>query len=64
MWYFSEVFDKDISSSLRHLVSYNILLVSENYGFRKGMSSENTSLKITNGVFLCSNLNMLYAFSG
>ena len=49
-------------SSLRHLVAFKILLVSQQYGFRRGMSTENTALKLTNGVFLCSNQNMLYAF--
>jgi hypothetical protein len=49
-------------SSLYHLVAFNSLLFSEQYGFRRGMSAENTALKLTNGVYLCSNKNKLYAF--
>jgi hypothetical protein len=57
-----EVFDKDMCSSLHHLVTLNSLLFSEQYGFRRGMSAENTALKLTNGVLLRSNKNKLYAF--
>jgi len=53
--YFSEVFEKDMCSSLHHLVAYNRLLVSEQHGFRWRISTEHTALKRTNYVFLCSN---------
>jgi len=38
---FFEEFDKDMCSSLRHIVAYKSLLVLEQYGFRRGMSTEN-----------------------
>jgi hypothetical protein len=59
---FSEVFDEGLCSTLHHLMAFNSFLLSERYGFRKEMSTENTALKITNVVFLCSNQNMMYAF--
>ena len=49
-------------SSLRHLVAFNSLLLSQKCGFRRRMSTENSALKVTN-CFLCSNQNMLHAFS-
>jgi len=59
---FSEVFDKDLCSTLRQLEAFNSLLLSEQYGFGRGMSTENTALKLTNALFLCTNQNMLYAY--
>jgi len=56
---FHDVFLKHlikICSSLRHIVAYNSLLLSEPYGFRRGMPTGNTALNV-----LCSNQNILYA---
>jgi hypothetical protein len=36
-------------------VAYNSLLVSEQNGFRRGISTEKSALKLINGVFFCSN---------
>ena len=57
---FPEVFYNDMCSSSQHLVAFNNLGVWEQYGFRRGMFTENTALKLTN--VLCSNQNKLYAF--
>jgi hypothetical protein len=48
---FSEVFDKGLCSTLCHLVTFNSLLLSEQYGFRTGMFTEKTDLNITNVLF-------------
>jgi len=39
---YSEVFDKGTCSTLRHFVAFNSLLLSEEYSFRREMSTENT----------------------
>jgi len=40
------VLDKDICSSLRHIVAYNGLPVLEKYGFSRGMSTSNNALNV------------------
>jgi hypothetical protein len=40
-------------------VAFNSLLVSQQYGFRRGMSTENTALKLTNGVFYAVTKNVV-----
>jgi hypothetical protein len=46
-----EVFDKAKCSTLRHVIAFNSLLLSEQHGFRRGMSTENTALKLTRLCF-------------
>jgi hypothetical protein len=56
---FSKVFKKAMHNRLSHHLHTNNILVSEQHGFKKGISTENAVFRLTDSVFKC----MLEVFS-
>jgi hypothetical protein len=47
---FSKILDKVMYNRLSHYLLTNNILVPEQYGFRKGISTENAAFKLMDGV--------------
>jgi hypothetical protein len=47
---FSEVLEKIVHIKLRHYLQTNNTLVPEQFGFRKGIATENAAFKLTDSV--------------
>jgi len=48
---FSKVLEKAVYSTLSQQLHTNNILVTEQYGFREGISTEDTPFRLTNSVF-------------
>jgi hypothetical protein len=58
---FFKVLEKVMPNRLRHyLQTNNILLVLEQFGFRKGMSIKNAAFKLTDSIFTHSLMDKIY----
>jgi hypothetical protein len=44
-------FEKDMSSSLSHHLHNNNIMVTEQHGFRKGISTENAAFRLPDSLF-------------
>jgi hypothetical protein len=55
---FSKVFEKAMHNRLSHHLHTNNILVSEQYGFKKGISTENAAFRLTDSVFKSINQKM------
>jgi hypothetical protein len=55
---FSKVLEKVLYNRLSHYLQTNNILVPEQFGFRKGMSNENTAFKLTDSVLKSLNQKM------
>jgi hypothetical protein len=55
---FSKVLEKIIYNSLNHHMQTNNLLVPEQFGFRKSMSTEDAAFKLTDNVLKSINQKM------
>ena len=51
MFFFSEVLEKAMHSRLSQHPCTNNILVTEQCGFRKGVSTEDTAFRLTDSVF-------------
>jgi hypothetical protein len=47
---FTKVLEKVMHNRLNHYLQTNNVLISEQFGFRKGMSTENAAFKLTDSV--------------
>jgi hypothetical protein len=52
---FSKLSEKVMHNRLSHYLQTNNTLVPEQFGFRKGISTENTALKLTDSVLISVN---------
>jgi hypothetical protein len=55
---FSKVFEKAIHGSLSQHLQTHKILVTEQHGFRKGISTENATFRLTDSVFTSINQKM------
>ena len=55
---FSKVLEKAMDSRLSQNLHTNNILVTEHYGFVKGISTENTAFRLTDSVFKSVNQKM------
>jgi hypothetical protein len=55
---FSKVFEKAMHNRLSHHLHTNNILVSEQHGFRKGISTENAAFRLTDSVSKSINQKM------
>jgi hypothetical protein len=56
---FSNVLEKAMHTRLNQHLQTNNLLVREQYGFRKGISTENAAFRLTDSILKC--INQKYA---
>jgi hypothetical protein len=55
---FSKVFEKAMHSRLSQHLHTNNILVTEQHGFRKGISTENATFRLADSVFISINQKM------
>jgi len=60
---FSKVFEKTMYCRLNQHLQANNILATEQYEFRKGLSTDHTTFSLTDSILMASNKKILMEFS-